>query len=199
MPLTISFFVAGFFSLIDNKYLHTKKVDFGLEYSLQLDFFFSLLFLFGSLFWHFLSWRFFFFGLMCLYFVLACWVLQCTQKFTFLEGSALFPKFSSRSLINGFIISRSVFDSSEMLFCLLEWLRWQTSHTSPQMIIKFSFQRDFLLFSIMHMLYECLCACSALRSQKRALGPLELEWQCAMSCLMWVLGTQLRPSEEQNL
>lgn len=71
MPLTIFSFVAEFFSLIDNKYFHMKKVDFGLEYSLQLDFplacYFSLV-LYSGFFFH----GEFFFGLICLYLVLAC-------------------------------------------------------------------------------------------------------------------------------
>lgn len=114
----------------------------------------------------------------------------------------LFPKFSSRSLINGFIIYRSVFDSSEMLFLFSGMTQMSNITHFPPDDYEVFFPKTFSFvfnYAYVCVLYECLYACSALRGQKRALGPLELEWQCAMSCLMCVLGTQLRPSEEQNL
>lgn len=42
--------------------------------------------------------------------------------------------------------------------------------------------------------YLCICECRCLRGQKRACDPLELELQAIVSCLTWVLGTELRPS-----
>lgn len=75
MSVTIFSLVAEFFSLIDNKYLHMNKVDFGLEYSLQLDFplacYFSLV-LYSDIFFHGEFIKSNTFGLMCLYLVLTC-------------------------------------------------------------------------------------------------------------------------------
>lgn len=131
-----------------------NKVDFGLEYSLQLDFplacYFSLV-LYSGIFFH--GELFFWFDVPLPCFGLLSFAVH--TEVSFLGGFChCFPNSPLR--INGFIIYHSVFDSSEMLFCLLEWLRCQISHISPQMIIKFSFQKDFLLFSIMHMYMCCM-------------------------------------------
>jgi hypothetical protein len=40
----------------------------------------------------------------------------------------------------------------------------------------------------------CVPDCSAHRSHKRALGPLELKLKVVVSCLKWVLRTELRSS-----
>lgn len=48
----------------------------------------------------------------------------------------------------------------------------------------------FLRFILYGCIWVCVCVCGALRCQKRALGPLEMELQVALSHPLQVLGSE---------
>lgn len=55
---------------------------------------------------------------------------------------------------------------------------------------------DFLCYFILIDVYMCVCLCAhtyvgAHRGQKKALGPLKLETQPVVGCLVWVLEVKL--------
>ena len=56
----------------------------------------------------------------------------------------------------------------------------------------------FKVYGYVRVWFICLCiyvhACGTYRGQKRISDPLELELQVVMSCLIWVQGTEIKPS-----
>lgn len=53
-----------------------------------------------------------------------------------------------------------------------------------------------LIFTLCMCLCLCLMYTSACKDQRKMLGPLEVEWEAAVSCLIWTMGAESGSLEE---